>query len=142
MTIPAVSQEPTFSGQLAPEHFALLASRGVRLVINNRPDGEAPGQLTAAAGAKLAAEAGMAYRHIPVRFQTLSAEEIDAFGDALATANGPVHAHCAGGPRSVTLWLLSRVRRAEITPEEASDWAAAHGVNFAVGLGWLDRNPT
>ncbi|MGI4746555.1 MAG: beta-lactamase hydrolase domain-containing protein [Janthinobacterium lividum] len=46
-----LSDGMTVSAQLAAENFAELARQGVKLVINNRQDGEAPGQLSAA-GAK------------------------------------------------------------------------------------------
>ena len=52
--------------QIAAPDFAALAAAGVRTVINNRPDGEDAGQLASAQAARLAAKAGLAYRHIPV----------------------------------------------------------------------------
>ena len=53
--------------QLAPEDMAEAAARGFALVINNRPDGEAPGQPTSAEMAAAAAAAGLDYLYVPVR---------------------------------------------------------------------------
>lgn len=131
----------TVSAQLDAGDFALLARQGVTLVINNRPDGEAPGQLSAAAGQQAAALAGLAYRHIPVRFPTLQSGEIDRFGEAVAAAGGPVHAHCASGARSANLWALSQIRRGAMTRDEAVAWALSHQVDLKPGLAWLDRQP-
>ncbi len=131
----------TISGQLAAADFAALAGRGVRLVINDRPDGEAPGQMAASQGAALAAQAGIAYRHIPVRLPTLSRAEIDAFAAAVEAEPGLVHAHCASGLRSATLWALSRVLRGAATREEAAAWIASQGFDPSFGLAWLARLP-
>lgn len=132
----------TVSAQIAATDFAELARQGVKLVINNRPDGEAPGQLTAAEGKDAADRAGLVYRHIPVKLATLRPQEVDQFGDAMETASGPVHAHCASGHRSAILWALSEIRRGRMTRQDASQWAQRHQVDLAAGFAWLDRQPT
>lgn len=131
----------TVSGQLEAPDFALLARQGVRLVINNRLDGEAPGQLTAAQAREAAEQIGIAYRHIPVTFPTLQPADIDRFGEAVATAPGPVHAHCASGRRSTALWALSKMRHGTIDRGEAAQWARQHGIDLAEAFAWLDRQP-
>ena len=54
------------SPQLAPEALPALAAAGVARIISNRPDGEEPGQPTAAMMEAAAREAGMAFAWIPV----------------------------------------------------------------------------
>ena len=127
------------SGQLALHDFMDLARSGVKLVINNRPDGETPGQPTAGESKQAALRAGLAYSHIPVSFATLSADEIDRFGKAVAESSGPVHAHCASGARSANVWALSQIRRGAMTRGDAIDWAEKHQVDLRPGLAWLDR---
>ena len=119
--------------------FMDLARNGVKLVINNRPDGEAPGQPSASESEQAALRAGIAYRHIPVRFATLAADEIDRFGEAVAASDGPVHVHCASGARSANLWALSQIRRGAMTRGDAIDWAGECQVDLRPGLAWLDR---
>ena len=131
----------TASAQLGLADFAELARQGVTLVINNRPDGEAPGQLSAAQGRQAADQAGLAYRHIPVKLATLRAEDIDLFGDAVAAASGPVHANCASGHRSAILWALSQIRRGRMTRASTIHWAQQRQVDLAAGFAWLDRQP-
>jgi len=132
----------TVSPQLVAGDFAELARQGVKLVINNRPDGEAAGQLTAAEGNEAADRAGLAYLHIPVKLATLRPEDVDRFGNATDTASGPVHAHCASGHRSALLWALSEMRRGRMTRQDASRWAQQHQVDLAAAFAWLDRQPT
>ena len=131
----------TTSAQLDAADFADLARQGVTLVINNRPDGEAPGQFSAAEGRQAAEQAGLAYRHIPVKLATLRAEDVDLFGDAVASASGPVHAHCESGRRSAVLWALSQIRRGAMTRDDVARWARQHRVDLTEGLAWLDRQP-
>ena len=138
----ALADGLTVSGQLGLDDFEALARHGVRLVINNRPDGEAPGQPTASEAASAAARAGLGYHHLPVTFATLARDDVERFGAVLAGADGPVHAHCASGLRSATLWALDRIGRGIMTRDEAALWADAHQVDLRPGLAWLDRQPS
>jgi len=97
------------SPQIAADDFAALARSGVRAVINNRPDGEEPGQLSSAEAAKLAAENGLAYHHIPITAATLSDAAVTAFRQDVAAAGGEVLAYCRSGTRSATLWALGAI---------------------------------
>lgn len=94
------------SGQIAAEDVPALAAQGVRMIINNRPDGEAPGQPEGEEIARAAQAAGLAYRYIPIR--QLEPAAVEATAAALAEADGPVLAFCASGTRSTFLWALAR----------------------------------
>lgn len=142
MDVKILASGMTVSAQLDAADFAELARRGVGLVINNRPDREAPGQPSAAEGKQAAEQAGLAYLHIPVKLAALRAQDVDRFGDAVAAASGPVHAHCASGRRSAILWALSQIRRGAMTRTDATHWAEQHQVGLAEALAWLDRQPT
>jgi uncharacterized protein (TIGR01244 family) len=130
----------TISPQLAPEDFAVLAAEGVCLVINNRPVGVAPGQLSAAEAARHAAAAGIAYRHIPITLPALSHDDILAFRAAVREAGGAVHAHCRSGARSASLWLLGEILDGAMTRDEARAFAAERGMSLQDALAWLDRH--
>src|SRR6266545_7652381 len=54
------------SGQIAPHEVAELAGQGVTMLVNNRPDGEEPGQPRAGEIEAAAAEAGIGYRFVPI----------------------------------------------------------------------------
>ena len=89
--------------QLAPEDVAQAAAMGFRLLINNRPDGEAPGQPSGAAMATAAEAAGLGYAHIPFAGSP-GPREVEAVRAAVLSANGPVLAFCRSGTRSITAW--------------------------------------
>jgi uncharacterized protein (TIGR01244 family) len=125
--------------QIDAADFAALAAAGVRAVINNRPDGEEPGQLSSAEAARLAAASGMKYHHIPITAATLSDEAVAEFRRDVAAADGKVLAYCRSGTRSATLWALGAILAGEIGRDEALERGRAGGLDLAGGIAWLDR---
>src|SRR5215210_3068619 len=67
------------AGKLDRADIEALADSGVRTIVNNRPDGEDPGQLPADEARRLAEALGIAYHHIPITAATLSRADVDAF---------------------------------------------------------------
>lgn len=96
--------------QIAPEDLADAAALGVRLVINNRPDGEEDGQTEGQVIAIAAEQAGLGYRAIPVTHAGFSHGQVEAMAEALGQADGPVLAYCRSGTRSTYLWALARAK--------------------------------
>jgi uncharacterized protein (TIGR01244 family) len=100
--------------QLVPADFAAAKAAGIRTVVNNRPDGEAPDQLSSAEAERLASEAGLAYVHIPVPLGGgPTGEMAEAFGRTLAETEGPLLAYCRSGTRSCTLWAVASAGQGE-----------------------------
>lgn len=96
--------------QLQLGEMAEAKAKGFVFIINNRPDGEAPGQPTAAE-MKAAAEAqGLGYVHIPVVGRPTEAQ-VKAVAEAAAGAGGPVLAFCRSGTRSIVSWSLGQAGR-------------------------------
>ena len=118
------------TGRLDRSDIEALAAQGVRTIINNRPDGEDPGQLPAVEARRLAEAHGIAYHHIPVTAASLSRADVDAFAQVLATAPQPIVAHCRSGTRSTLLWALSRLRDGA-DPFALVAEAARHGIDIA-----------
>ncbi|MDT9599612.1 protein tyrosine phosphatase family protein [Sphingosinicella rhizophila] len=98
------------SGQLRPDDMAAAKAQGVGMIVNNRPDGEAPGQPTGAEIEAAARRAGIDYRFIPVA-GGLSHDQIEAMARALEDAEGQLLAYCTSGTRSTFLWALAEARR-------------------------------
>jgi sulfide:quinone oxidoreductase len=119
------------AGRLDRPDIDALAKAGVRTIINNRPDGEDPGQLLAADARRLAEAQGVVYHHIPVTAATLSRADVDAFAAALQDAPAPVVAHCRSGTRSALLWALVRMREGANALSLIAE-AAQHGIDIAV----------
>lgn len=118
------------AGQLAPADLYAAAAAGYRHVVNNRPDGEEPGQPASAAMAAAAATAGLTYAAIPVDHHGLTPAQVDAMAATLAAATGPVLAFCRSGTRSTHLWALAAA--AGGGDPDAIIAAAARG-GFAIG---------
>jgi uncharacterized protein (TIGR01244 family) len=115
MTIDIRPLSETFwvAPQIAPEDVREAAAKGVTLIINNRPDGEEPGQPAGAEIEAAANEAGLAYVAIPIRGGNISEGDLDAFDAALAKAEGVALAYCRSGMRSAALRALARARAGE-----------------------------
>lgn len=94
--------------QLTPGDMAAAARAGFRSVVNNRPDHEGgPGQPTNAAMAAAAAQAGLAYRFLPVSPAYQSPEDIAAFAVLLKELPRPLLAFCRSGTRSTRLFVAA-----------------------------------
>ena len=94
------------SGQIRPEELSELGSR-FRAVINNRPDGEDPGQPSGAELEAAARAANLAYHSIPISGAP-NAEQVGRVRAAVSEADGPVLAFCRTGTRSIVTWALGR----------------------------------
>ena len=101
---PSLSVSP----QLIGEDVAKAARDGFRAIIDNRPDGEEPGQPSAAEVQALAASHGMGFAHVPTVGGKISDEDVALMAHALSTLDGPVLAYCRTGTRSTTLWALTQ----------------------------------
>lgn len=98
------------ASQLLPADLDALAARGVRGVINNRPDGEAPDQPSTAALEAQCRQRGLAYTFLPFTSGVAPDRATAlAFAAALARLPQPVVAFCRTGTRSITLWAFAQV---------------------------------
>ena len=98
------------SPQIDPGDIATAKAQGFASVINNRPDGEQPGQAGGYTIAAAAEAAGLGYAAIPVDHSGFRQDQVDAMVEALGAANGPVLAYCRSGTRSTWLWALARAQ--------------------------------
>ncbi len=95
------------AGQIRPEQ---VTGFGVAMIVNNRPDGEEPGQPTSAEIEAAARAAGIGYRHIPIA-GGFNMDDVLAMAEALHEAQGETLAFCRSGTRSTFLWALARSER-------------------------------
>lgn len=122
--------ELSVAGRLDRTDIDALAKAGVRTIINNRPDGEDPGQLPATEARRIAEAHGIAYHHIPITAATLSRADVTAFSAVLQEGPVPVVAHCRSGTRSALLWALTRMREGA-DPLSLIAEAGKHGIDIA-----------
>ncbi|MDE0878972.1 MAG: bifunctional protein tyrosine phosphatase family protein/NAD(P)/FAD-dependent oxidoreductase, partial [Sphingomonas bacterium] len=107
MTIKSLTPFLSVSPQLTEADVARAARDGFRAIVDNRPDNEDPGQLSAAAMERVAASHGMAFAHVPVVSGKIGDADAARMADVLALLDGPVLAYCRTGMRSTPLWALS-----------------------------------
>jgi uncharacterized protein (TIGR01244 family) len=95
------------SGQIAPDEVAGLAEQGITMLVNNRPDGEEADQPLASAIEEAAAQAGIAYRFVPI-IRGIGPADVDAMQEALRdAADGKLLAFCRSGMRSAFACALA-----------------------------------
>lgn len=108
--IRVLNETVSVAPQIMPEHVAALADDGYVMIVNNRPDGEEPGQPTGDDIRAAAEAAGLQYAAIPVTHAGFSHPQLDAMAQALVAANGRVLAYCRSGTRSCNLWALAAAK--------------------------------
>jgi uncharacterized protein (TIGR01244 family) len=95
------------SPQITKDDVREASEMGVRLIINNRPDGEEPGQSAGAEIEKAACAVGLDYVSIPFRGANVADAQIAEFENAVANAKGPILAYCRSGARSTAIRALA-----------------------------------
>jgi uncharacterized protein (TIGR01244 family) len=120
------------SPQLEAADVTAAAAAGFRTVVSNRPDGEQPGQVTAAEVEAAARAAGLAFHSLALSSPSAaSPSDIAALETVMRDAPGPVLAYCRSGTRSVTLWALAAVKSGARTPEAAIEAARGAGYDLS-----------
>lgn len=125
-----LSDEFYASPQVTPQEISEAAAMGIALVVNNRPDGEAPDQPPAADIEAATRAAGMDYLAIPIGSAGFSEPQVEKLQEALARTEGPVLGFCRSGTRSTFLWSLARARSGD-DPDAIGEAAAAAGYDVS-----------
>jgi uncharacterized protein (TIGR01244 family) len=97
------------AGQIAKSDIAEIAKAGFAMIVNNRPDNEEPGQLTAAEAEAEAKKRGLDYRYLPIVTGNITRQQVAEFQRLLLRGPGPVLAHCRSGTRCYLMWAAGRV---------------------------------
>ncbi|MBI4725388.1 MAG: TIGR01244 family phosphatase [Rhodomicrobium sp.] len=114
MELNKLTDDLTVAGQIDLAVIPLLAERGIRAIICNRPDGEAPGQPSFREVEQTAAANGMKAVYLPVPSNAISNSDAYAFEEALNGLPKPVIAYCRSGTRCAVLWSLSQADKLPI----------------------------
>lgn len=118
--------------QVSPESLADLAGAGVKVVVSHRPDGEEPGQPSAADMAGAAAAAGLHFIHIPVQGMP-DATAVAATARMLEglAPDESVLMFCRSGTRSTTAWALAMRALGRGEPDALRAAAATAGYDLS-----------
>jgi uncharacterized protein (TIGR01244 family) len=123
-----IDEQMLIAGQIQPRDAAAAAALGVTMIVNNRPDGEEPGQPAGAEIEAAAKAAGLGYAHLPVA-GGIAPGQAEAMAAILDAAEGKVLAFCRSGTRSAYLWALARSLRG-VDGETLAAQAAAAGYDL------------
>lgn len=129
-----VTDDFTTAPQISIADVAEAARQGFTTMISNRPDGEDPGQPTAAEMAAAAQAAGIAFHHIPV-VGGPTPHQVEQTKAILAEADGPVLAFCRSGTRSIVTWSISQAETGARTPAELVGLGRTAGYDLSGVLG-------
>lgn len=118
------------SPQITLKDVAEATAMGVKLIINNRPEGESDDQVPGPEIEAAARAAGMDYVAIPVTHSGFSEPQVVAMAKALDEAKGPILAYCRSGTRSTLLWALSEASQGG-DPDALTNMAAKAGYDVS-----------
>jgi uncharacterized protein (TIGR01244 family) len=131
MNLRQITDSYSVSPQLEPGDMATLAAAGVTTVICNRPDGENPPPLQAAAMQAAAEAAGLDFVFNPIVGGQMTMGNVEEQAEAIEAADGPVVAYCASGNRSTLVWALGQAG------EMPTDEIISRGEAWGYQLEWL-----
>lgn len=107
MTLRPLTDSYAVSPQITPADLPAIQAAGYTTVIDNRPDGEIPPDLHAAAMQNAAEALGLVFVVNPVIGGALTMDNVATQRAAIDSASGPVLAYCASGNRSSIVWALA-----------------------------------
>ena len=117
------------SGQIQPSDVAGLKAEGVTAIVNNRPDGEEPGQPLGKDIEAAAEEAGLEYHNIPI-IRGIGPGQVEPMRKLFeGHQGGKILAFCKSGTRSALAWAVAR-REGGMEREELERRAAEAGVDL------------
>jgi sulfide:quinone oxidoreductase len=132
--------------QLIEADFAELARMGFRSVVANRPDGEAPDQLTHSQAEAAARRHGLEFRYFPVRGANATDDDVvEAFAQLIDDLPRPTLLYCGSSTRSAVLWSQVAAPRLCVDAVLSIARDAGYDLDFlrdmlAERVGWIERD--
>lgn len=127
-----INDSLSVAGQIDKSDIAAFAKDGFGMIINNRPDNEEPGQLTAAEAEAEAKKQGLQYRYLPIVTGSITRAQVADFQKLVLRGPAPVLAHCRSGTRCYLLWAAGRALFDGESPLKLVAEAAVKGYDLRV----------
>ena len=125
-----LDEQVAVSGQIRPEDVPELKRQGITAIINNRPDGEEPGQPLGADIEAAAESAGLDYHYVPIH-RGIGPGYVEAMREAFDEHKGDrILAFCRTGTRSALVWAVARCEEG-MPRDELERRAAEAGVDLS-----------
>ncbi len=132
MNASRLTQTVAVAGQISLDQVPQIAAAGYKVLVNNRPDGEEPGQPSSVQVEAAAIEAGLEYHYLPVTASNFPGPGAGQMAALFADASRPLFAFCRSGTRCANLWVATR-------PPEERPGAQAHAMALGYDLGMAAR---
>ena len=124
-----LDEQTLVAGQIHAADLKEARRHGVTMIVNNRPDGEEPGQPTSAELEAAAEAAGLDYRYIPI-VRGMGPAQVEEMASARSElGDGKMLAFCRSGMRSTLAWAVA-CREAGVSREELEQKAAGAGFSL------------
>lgn len=107
MRIVKLTDTVAVSEQITAADVAEIAAAGYRVLVNNRPDGEVPGQPSSDEIEAAARAVGLDYHYLPVTAMDFPGPGFVHLSKLLNDKQRPVLAFCRSGTRCANLWVAS-----------------------------------
>jgi len=129
-----VTDDFSTAPQISLADVAEAKTQGFTTIVCNRPDGEDPGQPSAAEVAAAAQAAGLSFVHIPFVGPPGPAQ-VEAMRQAVEASPGPVLAYCRSGTRSITCWSIGQAMSGAMDRAELVALGRGAGYELSAALG-------
>jgi sulfide:quinone oxidoreductase len=136
--IAQIDDKTFVAGQILLEDMPAIAARGIRVIVNNRPDGEALHQPSAQAIQDAARVLGMRVVNLAFIPATLTSEAVAQFAAILRDEPGPILAFCRTGNRSSMIWGAARIALGA-SMDDVLDAADEAGYDLSPAAGLLNK---
>lgn len=115
MSFRSLSPQVRVAGQIGPGDAAAARDQGIARIVNNRPDGEEPGQPDSAEVEGWARAAGLDYVRLPIRGRP-TGDDAERLAEILSDGAGTL-LFCRSGMRSAAAWAMAEA----LNPERDHD---------------------
>lgn len=109
MQLKQVNAEFWVADQITVPDIEQIASRGIKTIFCNRPDGEGADQPNVIEIEQALQPYGIQIQYLPVVSGKVTDAQAEEFKQLYTQAQKPLLAYCRSGTRSMTLWALSQV---------------------------------
>ena len=107
------------TAQLKPGDMFTLKRRGIRTLVDQRPDGEASDQATSSEMERAAKGSGIAFHYVPIPHESIPGSAVDELNEIVAHQEKPILLYCRSGRRAVRTFALEEASRSDGPSPEA-----------------------